>query len=815
VLERLTSGILAAARSLLRMPLLTGGATLTLALAVGLNVAIFGLIDRALLSAPEGVHEPDRVFTLAFAARGERDPGAAMTTTSWVAFRAIDAQLPAIESAAAFQRSSATLTLDGDQRSVNAMLVSGNYFAVLGVRPERGRVLDASDDDAGASAPGVLLGHAFWRTALREDSSALGRRLRIGAIEYTVVGILPDGFSGHSASEADVFVPFAAAMRGSPGWDREAYRNLAGVLVRLARGWDRTGAEAQAGAAIERRVFTRPLAGSDVTATEAKVAGWLGALAVLVLVIGLANAGVLLMVRALRRRRENAIRAALGASRAHLGAQVLSEAILLALVTTLVSLPLAGQIGEAMRATPFPAVRAGVHTGTAAAAIALFAGLTAAAVAFAAGYPQVRGVSPVGSRRRAMAPLLLIQTTLAVLLLAGAGLFGASLYRLRSQDFGMDLDRVMVVDFDPSAAELEGQDAFFTGALARITALPGIEIATPIDAIPFSGFNVPPISIPGRAEPPSVGGQLPFLTAATPGFLRILGIQVTEGRGFVDADDLGTPVVLLNQTMARSLWPQGSALGKCIRVGFDPDFDPQSFDPTSGPPMPTDKTPCREVVGVFKDVRQRSVLPVDGEDRLMQYLVPFSQVPKPPFAAHPTRIRGLLLKLEPRGDISSAAIRRAALAGNTDVPYLRVRPYAQLLDGQMRPWTTGARLLGFFSALAVAISAIGIFAAFAHAVGERRREMAIRLAMGARPDGVRRLIVSEALAMAGGGVTLGLLFAVMAGRGLQSLLFGTSPADPLVLALSSGVMLLVAALAAFLPAREAARADPSVLLRAE
>lgn len=819
------SGTTAAIRSLLRRPLLTGGASLTLALAVGLNVAVFGLIDRALLSAPPRIVESDRIFTLAFAARGEADPGRAMTSTSYVAYRAIDARLPAIESAAAFQRTSATLVLDGDQRSVNAMLISGNYFVVLGARSAMGRVLDASDDDAGASAPGVVLSHSFWRIVLREDSEALGRRLRIGGIEYTVAGVMPEAFTGHTASAVDVFVPFAAAMRGSPGWDREAYRNVAGIVVRLARGWDRAAAEAQAGAAIDRRVFTRPLAGSDVTATEAKVAGWLGALAVLVFVIGLANAAILLLVRATRNRRERTIRAALGASRAHLRTQAFLEAIVLALATILVSLPLAAWMDDAMRAVLFPGLGTGGGRGTVVSMTALFAGLAAAVVAFAASYPQTgrahdssqlhAASGGTGPRRRTMLPLLLVQTTLAVLLLAGAGLFGASLHRLRSQDFGMELDRVVVVDFDQTSGELDGQDAFFTGALERVAVLPGIEAATPIDSIPFAGFNVPPISVPGRAEPPSVGRQLPFLTAATPEFLRILGIQVAEGRGFIETDDRGAPVVMVNQTMARGLWPQGRALGRCIRIGFDPDFDPESFDPSSGPPMPSDKAPCREVVGVFRDVRQRSVLPFDGEDRLMQYLVPFSQVPTPPFAARPTRIRGLLLKVKSRGESLPSAIRRAALAGNTDLPYLRVRPYAQLLDRQMRPWVTGTRLLGLFSTLAIAVSGIGIFAAFAHAIAERRREMAIRLAMGAQPGGVRRLVLGEALAVASGGVILGLLCAIMAGRGLRSLLFGTTAADPLVLAMSSGVMLLVAALATFLPAREAALADPSVLLRAE
>lgn len=414
-----------------------------------------------------------------------------------------------------------------------------------------------------------------------------------------------------------------------------------------------------------------------------------------------------------------------------------------------------------------------------------------------------------------MTALLLVQTTLAVVLLAGAGLFGASLQRLRGQDFGMTMDDVVVVDFEPASANIDGQDRILTEGLERVKALPGVAMATVIDSAPFAGFNVPPIAVPGRAEPPSVGGQLPFLTSATPEFLAILGIRIVEGRSLTRADDRGAPVILVNQTMAREIWPGQSAIGKCLRIGFDPDFDPATFDPSSGPPMPSPSVPCREIVGVTADVRQRSVLPFDGEDRLMQYFVPFSQAPVPPFAPNPTRIRGLLLKADGRVQGLPSSIRRAVVSGNADLPYLRVRPYAEMLEGQMRPWIMGTRLLGLFSALALSVAAIGMFAAFAHAVSERRREMAIRLAIGARPAGILGLVLGEALAVAAGGVALGGFSAVLAGQALRSLLFATEPFDPLVFGASSGLMFLIAALATLVPARDAARADPGTLLRAE
>jgi hypothetical protein len=379
----------------------------------------------------------------------------------------------------------------------------------------------------------------------------------------------------------------------------------------------------------------------------------------------------------------------------------------------------------------------------------------------------------------------------------------------------MSMEGVLVVDFEQTSANIDGQDGLLAAGLERISTLPGVLSASAIDSIPFAGFNVPPIAVPGRAEPPSVGGQLPFLTAATPEFLTILGVRIIEGRPFTRGDDRGAPVVLVNQTMAKGIWPGETALGKCIRIGFDPDFDPSTFDPSTGPPLPSPALPCREVVGVVADMRQRSVLPIGGEDRLMQYFVPFSQVPSPPFAPGPTRIRGLVVKVDEGVAGLPAAIRRAVVSGHVDLPYLRVRPYAQLLEGQMRPWTLGTRLLGLFSALALAVAAVGMFAAFAHTVAERRREMAIRLAVGARPAEVLGMVLREALLVAAGGVAIGGFGAVLFGRGLRSVLFATEPFEPLVFGGTSALMLLIAALATFAPAREAAKADPSVLLRAE
>jgi putative ABC transport system permease protein len=793
-------------------------AVFILALSIGINAAMVGLIDRALLGRPAQVTEPERLVTLAFI----RDD-ARMATTSYVAYAAVRDDVPAFAGAvAAWQRSSTTVIVDGEQIHADAVLVSGTYFDVLGARAKVGRPVQPGDDRPAAD-PVIVVSHAFWKSALGGSANVLGRRVIVNGLDYTVSGVMPPGFSGHSPARVDLWIPFSAAMRGSPGWDQEPYRRVASILARLAPAATIAAAATQAGAATNARVALDPLRGADVAPNDRRVAFWLTGVSALVLVIGLANAATLLLVRASRRRRDFAIRTALGASRARLLRQACAEAAIVAVAATAVSLLLAVWFDGAIRQVLLPAVAVAEGTGRGALLAAMVAGAIAAIViacANAASIPRqlsAGGLEPAfakasaGKRLSLQTGLLVLQTALSVLLLSGAGMFGRSLYNLRAQDFGIRMDGVVIADVEPGPGARGGSGDLFGDAIQRVRALPGVQQVTPIAAVPFSGFNVPPIGVPGRAEAPSVNGQLPFLQAATPEFFDILAIRILEGRKLTAADDRGAPVVVVNETMARSVWPGESAVGKCIRIGFDPNFDPET---ATGPPIPSGAVPCREVVGVAGDMRQRSLLPADGEDRLMQYFVPFSQVPVPPFIPNPDR-RPWGLMLHTEGDVAALApaIRKAIVGTRTDVPFVRVRPYSQLLDRQIRPWRLGTVLFGLFSGLALCVGAIGLYAAFAHAVTVRRREMAIRMAIGAAPRGVVAMILREALIVAGAGLLGGWAAAVVGGRRLGSLLFETSPADPLVLGSTGVLMLAVAIVATLLPAWSASRVNPSALLR--
>jgi predicted permease len=591
------------------------------------------------------------------------------------------------------------------------------------------------------------------------------------------------------------------------------------ILARIAEGSNAATAETQATAIAGRRVSVRGLIGADIAAADARVAWWLGGVSAIVFLIGLANGGTLLLVRAARTRYELTVKAAIGASRDQLIGQSLIEAALVAVTAMVLAWLLAAWLDEAVRGVLFPGIAAGAGGGVVTGAAAITTGLLGFMVAAFVNvwhvpttvqHTDLAGHAPAGPRRgRTLPALLLVQTAASVLLLAGAATFGGSLYRLWAQDFGMTMANVVIVDFELGPELIEGQTEIFEGALRQLRQMPGVALATPIDAIPFSGFHVPPIAVPGRDGPPAVGRQLPFLVAATPEFLQILGVQLIEGRMLTDADDGGHPVVLVNQAMARGVWPGENAVGKCIRIGYDPDFVPGS-----GPPTPSERVPCREVVGVVGDIRQRSVLPQHNEDRLMQFFVPFSQVPYPSFA-NPPRVRGLMLRVNGDVDAMAPIVRKAVIGDRTDLPFVRVRPYSDLLERQMRPWAMGTRLLGVFSALALLVAGMGLFAAFAHTVGERRREMAIRMAVGARPSAVLALVLREASMIAMLGAVVGCAAAVASGRWLESSLYGTKAADPLALAAAASVMLLVALLATLRPARTAANSDPSSLLRAQ
>jgi len=819
MLERFGFELVDAIRALKTDALIVTAAVMTLAASIGMNVAMFGLVDRALVSPPMHITRPDRLFSLAFQVPGQPEGQVGMTTTSYVTYRTLRDEVPSLSGVAAWQHGPASVTIDSEQAEADTLLVSSNYFDVLGASSRIGRGIAPSDETEGIAS--AVLSDAFWRSAFRSDPAVVGRRLVANGIEYTVTGVMPRGFSGHSAASVDVWLPIATAMRADPGWTQNPFRNVVSVVARVADSSDVVAASTQAASALSRGVTFGSVVGEAVSASERRIAFWLSGVSLLVLAIGLANASTLLLVRGERRNRETAIRSALGASRGRLLSHVAIQALVIAATATMMACVLGYWLDEAIRRVLLPglAESGGLHGRTILAATG--AGVVAAIMVMAAGTSSLPiGGSALdlhspGRRRRigGQATLLVVQTAVCVALLAGTGMFARSLYRLLQQDFGMHMDKVLVVEFEQRPGASAVRDSFFDDAVDRVRALAGVQSVTTFQTLPFGAHHIPPISVPGRAEPPNVGGQLPFLIAATPEFFDILGIEMLQGRTFTANDDRGEPVVIVNETMARGTWPGETAVGKCIRIGFDPSFDPFT---SNGPPTPSDKVPCRRVVGVARDVRQRSVVPVENEAGLMQYYVPPSQTPGPPAGmGGKPGVSGLLVRTINDPSRLVNPIRALTVNEARDLPYLHVNRYAQLLERQVHPWRLGVTLLGMFSVLAMAVAALGIYAAFAHAVTVRTREMAIRVAIGASPAKVVLMILRDAARLSSLGIAVGAIGAALGGRSLQSQLFGFVAADPIVLSLAGTAMLLVVLTATWLPARRAAGVEPSALLRAE
>ena len=819
--DRFIVDLVSSVRSLRAAPGIPIAVILTTALAVGMNLAMVGLIDRALLSPPSHVVDPDRVFTVGFEITGSSGDKGLTGVASFPMFEAIQTGVPDVTSAA-WHSFGTTITVDDQRLTVEAMAVTSGYFPMLGAQVQIGRTLLPDEDRPPAGAPVAVLSHSLWRRAFGGDAHVVGRRLTVGGLALEVVGVMPRGFSGHSAERSDLWLPLGTAMQGHPGWNRTTTMAVVGIGGRVTPGQNATSVASRLSAVTGTRVVLIPIMGANVDPTPHTIALWLGAVSLVVLLAGLANGATLSLVRSARRRRDTSIRVSLGATRGRLGGQLVIESAIVAIAATCVALVLGYWLDEIVRRLLFPTliestgmtrriVVAGAIGGACTLLVALCAGLLQVPT-------QVSAADLVGARRTwrrsaAQHELLIVQMTLAVVLLTGAGMFIQTYYRMPFRHQDARLDDVLVVSpaRGPGSLSPSDQDDVLTSAVERVRMLPGVAAATVFSVLPFRGVMVPPISIPGGGEP-RLDGELPYMIASTPEFLEILGIEIVQGRRFTAADESGPPVVIVSETMARAVWPGASALGNCIRIGFDPAWDPAT---AIGPPVPPASAPCRAVVGIARDLKR----PSDrrpGEKRIMHYYVPFAQTPfAPPRMVPWARASGLLVLQDSGVDTPVDAIRRAVVGRRDDLPLLEIHRYATPEDPETARWLIGTKLLLLFGSLALATAAVGIHAAFAHAVAHRRHEIAVRLALGASRRDVRLMVLREGAAVAASGWLYGVIVAALIGWAARSMIVGLTTAGPLVIGLTASLVLIVAMLATWIPAVTASRAEPNVLFRAD
>jgi predicted permease len=533
---------------------------------------------------------------------------------------------------------------------------------------------------------------------------------------------------------------------------------------------------------------------------EPAIALRLAGVTLIVLLIAIANVSNLLLTRAMQRQREIAVRVALGISRQRLAAMLITESGVLAVFAGLAALVVATWGAQLIRSLLLP----DVNWGSAPFDLRLVGWtlvVTLGAGAFAGILPfsrtgrldlagAMRGGQRDGSyRSRARSALIMAQAALSVVLLAGAALFLRSLREVRSLDLGYDMNGTLTVTLQSGPQVIPPLQ--MVSALAalqqRAGTIPGVQRAALAGFSPMRGFMADVLLLAsGDSLPKSPGGPPTFIPVG-PGFLDAAGVRLIAGRDFSDADGESSPrVMIVNETMARLLWPDGNAIGQCLHV----------TKPAS---------PCTTVIGVTKDARMGEVI----EDPMMQYYLPLSQ------AREGRAASALIVRTTP--DRVPAVKREIRALVAQVVPGARssLETLAEHADPQYRPWRVGAALFTAFGILALLVAAIGVYSAVAYAVTQRSHELGVRIALGAQRRDISRLVIGSGLRVVGGGVALGIVAALALGRLIESLLYGTTAKDPVVLALVAMILLVVAIVASSLPAWRAARLDPVTALRAE
>ena len=824
--EALGDDLRYAVRGLRRSPGFAAVAVATLALGIGANATMFGIVDRLLLRPPAYLRDASttgRVYLTRLAPDGGERPE---SRTSYARFRDLrDGTRSSLELAANFATEEIMGTGDGARR-VRVSSVSASVWPMFAARPALGRFFGPDEDREPTGAPVAVLGHALWRSAFGGDSAVLGREVRIGRTLYTVIGVAPPDFTGVELVRVDAWVPMTVAAASVAGPDYAARYNVQWLqlVARRRPGVSAAAANAALIDAYRRSMLkapnARPLSQTRPRATlapvledrgpergeSAKVATWLAGVSVIVLLIACANVANLLLARALRRQREIAVRLALGVSRARLLRLLLVEGLVLAALGGVAGLLIAQWGGDAVRRVLLPDVAwprtlTDVRTLAAIAAAALACGLlTALAPALHALRPELAAALKAGAREgtfqrsRTRGALLVLQAALSVVLLVGAGLFMRSLHEVRTLPLGFDPARVALVDVDLRGTELtpRATEALYARLAERLRGAPGVERVGTAMTVPFWITAILDIRVPGIDSVEALGDF--YANAVSGDYFAAMGTAVRRGRALGAGDRAGTPpVIAVSASMARRLWPGREPLGQCVKLGLD-------------------SVPCSTVVGVVEDLRHGEMArrARRGGDDPYQYYVPMEQL-----RDETHRVSALVVRVRGDPDGMVEPIHRELQPLVPGAAYVNVRTLQGMIDPEVRPWRLGATMFSAFGTLALVLSAVGLYGTIGYTVAQRTHELGVRIALGARTGHVLRLVVGEGVRVTAAGIALGLAAALVAGRYVAPLLFDTSPRDPAVLAGVAVTLLAVAVAASLAPAWRATRVDPNVALRAE
>ena len=793
-----------ALRRLRQSPGFTLVALLTLALGIGATSAIFSIVNAVLLR-PLPFPEAFRLVEVAQVWKGKP------AVYSPQNFLDVEAQAKSFERLAAIDSTGVTLTGHGAAARLEGAEVSAAFFDVMRARPVLGRGFVAGENEPGTKV--VVLGHRLWLDRFGGDAGLVGKTVQIDREPRTVVGVAPPGFSYPEGAE--VWLPMT--------YDERFRTNSRGawylaVVGRLAPGASVASAREEVKAIAARLEKEYPDANEGVGGTvrslhEATVGDTRRALLVLlgavglVLLVACVNVANLLLARISGREGELALRAALGAGRGRIVRQLFTESLLLALAGGVAGILLAGVLVDALLALQpqgLPRLaEVSVDRGVLAFAALLslvtsmvFGALPAIRISRRAEAQSLRQGSRgilSGGRPGLRGGLVVGQIALAMVLLAGSGLLIRSFSLLRRVDPGFDARSALTFRVslpDSAYADAARRNSFYDALEGRLRALPGVRAVGAVSGLPLTGNTfVISLTVDGRPEPPPALQPSLHVAIATAGYLRAMGIELVRGRGFGAGDDLRAPqVVLLSETAVRRHFADEDPIGKHIRLGLGGHGDRKAGG---------------EVVGVVRDVKRYSL----ARESPAEIYVPYAQFP----------LQSMAVVL--RSDVEPRSLATAAEAAvhelDAELPVARVATLEEIVARSISEPRFYVVLLGAFAATALFLAALGLFGVMSYAVAQRTRELAVRMALGARQQELRRMVLREALGFGSLGLALGLGGALLVSRTLESLLFSVSPSDPATLAAVALLLLVTTLLAGYLPARRATRIDPVVALRAD